>query len=126
MAAKTKSAGTPGHAALVAAPPVSVKEFRQKLGLTRKEFARLSAVSERAVAAWEADQAISPANRKSLRESERLCAALMRIMKPSYVGRWLDAPNQAFSGLKPLDLIERGELDRLWRMVYEVESGALT
>jgi hypothetical protein len=42
------------------------------------------------------------------------------------VGPWLDTPNDAFSGLKPLDLIERGEMDRLWRMIFEVESGALT
>jgi hypothetical protein len=47
-------------------------------------------------------------------------------MKPDHVGLWLDTPNEAFSGLKPLDLIERGEIDRLWRMIFEGESGALS
>ena len=50
----------------------------------------------------------------------------MKIMKPDHVGEWLDTPNEAFSGLKPLDLIERGEIDRLWRMIFEVQSGART
>jgi hypothetical protein len=50
---------------------------------------------------------------------------LHAILKSKYVGQWLDTLNNAFSGLKPLDLIERGEVDRLWRMIFEVESGAL-
>lgn|SRR5262245_23943545 len=115
------------HPALVGKPgPVEVRSFREELGLNRKQFARLTAASERAVADWEDDQPISSVNQKSLREAERLCRALKRIMKPDHVGEWLDTPNEAFSGLKPLDLIERGEMDRLWRMIFEVESGALT
>jgi hypothetical protein len=82
---------------------VAVKELRQELGLNRKQFDRLTAASERAVADWENDQPISPGNRKSLRESERLCQALMKIMRPGNVGEWLDTPNEAFSGPKPLD-----------------------
>jgi len=115
------------HAALVGKQgPVDVKAFREELGLNRRQFARVTAVSERAVADWENDQPISSVNQKGLRESERLCRALMEIMKPDRVGEWLDTPNDAFSGLKPLDLVERGELDRLWRMIFEIESGALT
>jgi DNA-binding transcriptional regulator YiaG len=115
------------HAALLGQRvPVVVKSLRHELGLNRRQFARLTAASERAVADWENDQPISPVNQKSLRESERLCRALMKIMKPDHVGEWLDTPNDAFAGLKPLDLVERGEMDRLWRMIFEVESGALT
>jgi hypothetical protein len=115
------------HAALLGKHgPVAVKAFRKELGLKRRQFARLTAASDRAVADWENGQPISPVNQKSLRESERLCRALMTIMKPDQVGQWLDTPNDAYSGLKPLDLVERGEMDRLWRMIFEVESGALT
>ena len=116
------------HVALEARrlPKVAVKTLRQRLGLNRKQFARLTAASERAVADWENGRPISPVLQKSLRESDRLCQALMRIIKAANVGDWLDAPNEAFFGLKPLDLIERGEVDRLWRMIFEVQSGALT
>ena len=37
-------------------------------------------------------------------------------------GAWLDAPNPAFDGLKPLEVIERGEIDRLWNMIFYLES----
>jgi hypothetical protein len=35
----------------------------------------------------------------------------------------LDTPNDAFGGLKPLEVIERGEIDRLWNMIFYLESG---
>jgi hypothetical protein len=129
MLSKKKSPGRKKSAAAFAVKPqgpVAVKSLRQVLGLGRRQFARLTAASERAVADWENDQPISPVSQKSLRESERLCQALRMIMKPEFVGQWLDTPNDAFAGLKPLDLIERGEVDRLWRMIFEVQSGAVS
>jgi transcriptional regulator with XRE-family HTH domain len=125
---RSADAGKLARAALQVHRPgtIAVKKLRQALGLNRRQFARLAAASERAVADWENDRPISPIVQKSLRESERLCRALMKVMKPEHVGTWLDTPNDAFSGLKPLDLIERGEVDRLWRMVFEVKSGALS
>src|SRR5271169_3518213 len=100
---------------LVKQNQVNVREFREELGLNRRQFARLTAASERAVADWENDHPISPVNQKSLRECERLCRALAKVMKANCIGEWLDTPNDAFSGVKPLDLVERGEVDRLWR-----------
>jgi hypothetical protein len=36
----------------------------------------------------------------------------------------LDAkPNEAFGGLKPLEVIERGEIDRIWQMIHLLRSG---
>ena len=37
---------------------------------------------------------------------------------------WLDSPNEAFGGFKPLEVIKRGEVDRLRTMIYQLESGA--
>ena len=39
------------------------------------------------------------------------------------VGRWLKQPNPAFDGSTPLQVVERGEMDRIWRMLYDLESG---
>ena len=126
--ARSQAAATKAHPALATGrrDTIAVKALRQRLGLSRKQFARLAAASERAVADWENDQPVSPVVRKVLREVERLCHALMNVMKPEHVGEWLDTPNDAFADLKPLDLIERGESDRLWRMIFEIQSGALT
>ena len=56
-------------------------------------------------------------------EMDRLLDALARVMKPAQVGRWLKQPNTAFDGSMPLQVVERGEQDRLWRMLYDLESG---
>ncbi|MCU0692802.1 MAG: MbcA/ParS/Xre antitoxin family protein [Polyangiaceae bacterium] len=45
-------------------------------------------------------------------------------MKPEFVGVWLQTPNDAFGGLKPIEVVERGDIDRLWRMIHELESGS--
>jgi hypothetical protein len=56
-------------------------------------------------------------------ELQRLQQALAGVIKPTYVGEWLQNPNPAFDGLKPLEVIERGQIDRIWRMIHLLESG---
>lgn len=60
---------------------------------------------------------------RRIRESERFRARLGEIVEPQEIARWLDTPNDAFGGLKPLEVIERGEIDRLWNMIFYLESG---
>jgi hypothetical protein len=44
-------------------------------------------------------------------------------MKPNDVGRWLKEPNPALDGSSPMQVIERGQTDRNWRLLYFLESG---
>jgi hypothetical protein len=97
--------------------------LRSGLGLDRKAFSRLTGYSERAIAGWEAGAAMSAASRQRLAEIGRLQDALSRVVKPAAIADWLKTPNRAFGGLKPLEVIERGEVDRIWRMVFDLESG---
>jgi hypothetical protein len=60
---------------------------------------------------------------KASAEMDRLLAGFARVMEPAQVGRWLKQPNTAFDGSTPLQVVQRGELDRIWRMVYDLESG---
>ena len=102
---------------------VQVRTLREKLGVTQSTFARLSGFSVRAVAQWESGEAKGPMRSQRLSEIDRLQQALARVMRSDFVGDWLLEPNGAFGGLKPLEVIERGEVDRIWRMIYELESG---
>jgi hypothetical protein len=54
---------------------------------------------------------------------DRLLDALARVMQPEQVGHWLKSPNQAFDGSTPLQVVGRGEIDRIWRMLYDLKSG---
>ena len=44
-------------------------------------------------------------------------------MSPDFIDEWMETPNQAFGGLKPLEVWERGEEDRIWGMIFYLESG---
>ena len=100
-----------------------VAALRAKTGLPRKTFARLTGFSERAIADWERGKAISEPGLRRMREIERLQERLAEVVRADCLPEWLDTPNSAFEGLKPLEIIERGQIDRLWRMIFYLESG---
>lgn len=55
--------------------------------------------------------------------SEIFLQALAEIIEPSAMGPWLRTSNSAFEGSTPIQLFERGECDRLWRMIHDLNSG---
>lgn len=105
---------------------VDPRTIRATFGLTQPMFARLMGASLRAIAKWEAGQAVGTSGTKRLAELQRLHAALSSVMRPEYIPAWLQEPNPGFDGLKPIEVIERGEVDRIWRMIYYLESGMPT
>ncbi len=109
--------------ALKPALPLSVHVVRGRLGLSRKLFSRLTGFSERAIADWESGKPVSEPGLRHIKELDRLRERLTEVVKAEAIPGWLDTPNEAFDGLKPLEVIERGEVDRLWTMIYYLESG---
>lgn len=106
------------------AQPLSVTKVRDRFGLSRKMFARLCGFSERAIADWESGKPVSEPGRRRLRELERFRDRLAEVVaQEEAIPSWLDTPNEAFDGLKPVEVIERGEIDRLWDMIFYLESG---
>jgi len=111
--------GTPGMH-----PPRTLRSLREELGLTQAELGRLLGFSTRWVAAQEAAEAAknAPVERR-VTEVERLYEALCRVVQPESMKGWFNRPSSAFDGLKPLEVVERGQIDRLWQMVFYLESG---
>lgn len=105
------------------AQTLSVGTVRRRLGLNRKLFARLTGFSERAIADWEGGKAVSEPGLRRIKELDRFRDRLTEVVAADVIPSWLDTPNDAFDGLKPLEVIERGEIDRLWNMIFYLESG---
>lgn len=84
---------------------------------------RLTGYSLRAVDQWAAGKQPAAPARKQLAELARLFDALADLMEPTEIGSWLKTSNPAFSNSTPLQVIERGEQDRIWRMIYQLQSG---
>jgi transcriptional regulator with XRE-family HTH domain len=100
-------------------PPTLRREF----ALTRKALARMTGLSERTLASWEAGARVSEPACRALTAVERLLWALAEVVHLSAIPDWLATPNEAFGGLKPVEVLERGEADRIWRMIYFMGSG---
>ena len=79
--------------------------------------------SLRSLASLESGASPTDVVARRLIEPRRLANALTEVMKKESLGKWLETPNEAFDGLKPLEVIERGESDRIWSMVYFLRSG---
>jgi hypothetical protein len=110
-------------AALRPDQPLSVGTVRGRLGLSRKMFSRLAGFSERAIADWEGGKPVSEPGLRRIKELDRFRDRLSEVVAADAIPGWLDAPNEAFDGLKPLEVVERGEIDRLWNMIFYLESG---
>lgn len=100
----------------------SAAELRARLQLTRPVFARLLGVSERTVADWE-HAAPKSGSERAIKELRSVIAACERVMKPEFVGSWLVTANPSLGGFKPIELIERGETERVLRALFFVEAG---
>lgn len=99
---------------------------REGLGVKQPEFARMTGYSVRSVAGWEAGQPVSQSARQKVTEMDRLRESLAGVMAVEHIGDWLTSPNDAFAGQAPLQVIERGEIDRIWRMIFQLEAGVAT
>lgn len=101
---------------------VQPARVREELGLKQPDFARMSGYSVR----WEAGQPVSLSARQRLAELDRLRDGLAGVMAAQHIGEWLTSPNDAVGGQTPLHVVERGEIDRLWRMIFQPEAGVAT
>ncbi len=94
--------------------------------LKREELGRLTGFSLRALAEWASGKLPSQPAKRRLHEVRRLLDALAEIVKPEGIPGWLHQRNRAFDNLTPLQVIELGEIDRLWAMVHDLGSGQPT
>jgi len=100
-----------------------LQHYRKKFHLAQPLVVRLTGFSPRSVAKWAQGEPPSHKQEKALVEMDRLLDSLTRVMETQQVVRWMTTPNPAFDGSTPLQVVERGEIDRVWRMLYDIESG---
>ena len=121
---KTKKLARPPKVEIKKAiKPDLVADPRNRLQLKQTDFARLVPVSVRSLATLESGKRPTEAIARRLIELRRLINALSEVIHIYSLGIWLKTPNEAFDGLRPLEVIDRGESDRIWSMIYFLKSG---
>ena len=111
------------HFAFKRENPATVRKIADRFGVRQETLSRMTRFSARAIAEWAGGKEPSAPAKKVFAEMDRLLDALARLMQPKEVGHWLNEPNPAFDGSTPVQVIERGQIDRIWRMLYYAESG---
>jgi DNA-binding transcriptional regulator YiaG len=102
-----------------------VNSLCDNYGLKREELGRLTGFSLRALADWAGGKVPSQPAHRRLHEVRRLLDALAELVRAEAITPWLQAKNPAFGNLTPLQVIEMGEIDRLWAMVHQGAAGPL-
>jgi antitoxin Xre/MbcA/ParS-like protein len=100
-----------------------VRRLSRTYHLSNEALSRVTGASPRTVAYWNAGSAPQRSSAQKLKEITRLFDALADIIKAKAIGRWLQHPNKGFDGSTPLQVIERGESDRVWRMIWQLREG---
>lgn len=98
-------------------------ELRDLLQMTRPDFRRIVNVSERAIAKVEDSAKPVEKLRRPYNEVYRLYRALEEVVDSKSLGSWFMTPNKALGNLTPTEVIERGEIDRLWEIAFRLRSG---
>lgn len=98
-------------------------ELRDRLQMKRSLFGRIVNVSERTIAKVETTAEGAEKLQRPYNEIFQFVTALSEVVDPGVLGQWFVTPNAALGGLKPIEVIERGDCHRLWEMVYRLRSG---
>ena len=97
--------------------------IRRKFALTQPKFARVMGISVRRLA--DLEQGVEPSEqvKRRITEVDRLRRELATVVNAEKIGPWMDGPNKAFGNRRPIQVIEDGEIDLLWAMIYDLKSG---
>ena len=113
-------------AAPIASPTeldVDVRQLAQTYHLSSETVSRVTGASPRTVAYWNSGTRPQRSSAQKVREVARLFDALSDLIEAKAIGPWLQRPNPQFDGSTPLQVIERGEADRIWRMIWQLRDG---
>lgn len=118
----TASTESASEKMLQKADPSDVKRLCERYGLRREDLGRMTGFSLRALAEWSAGKLPSEPAKRRLHEIRRLLDSLSEVVKPEAIAPWLRERNPAFDNMTPMQVIEVGEIDRLWQMVYHMSA----
>ncbi len=116
---KTAARSSPSSATLVS-------DTRKRLGISQRVFAGLIGVTDRTVSTWESGGQMTPLALRRIKELNRLATELAVSMKRTFIRTWLTSPLEDLDGMSPLEAMDRGENDRVWRVVFFLGSGIPT
>jgi uncharacterized protein (DUF2384 family) len=94
------------------------------LGFTQKQIARAAGATDRSVRNWATTGAIRPAYDERIRELTEISLLLSDTATPRGVTQWLSARNVLLDNQRPIDLIAKGESEKVRAAVEAFLEGS--
>jgi DNA-binding transcriptional regulator YiaG len=116
-----KHAQSPGPRRHPLARGQRIRRLRENFGLTQTELAHAVGVSLRTIQYWESSG--EPSRARDVRDLEELWSVLKDSIKGADIPIWLRSANQAFNGLRPIDLLKDGKARDIVVEFRRMQSG---
>ena len=108
----------------VSSAPDVFRSLRVSLGLTQELMHHLVGISVRKVSSLErGEQKPTTDDARRFNELQRLAKELAHVIKLGAIAAWLETPNDYFAGASPAQIIQNGESDRVWRLIWRLQDG---
>ncbi len=104
-----------------------IKTLQEGFALNQLELAtQLLRCAPRSLLLWNQGAVPNESVLIRLEELSRLYKALAELMPENEVGPWMKRTNDYLEPLTPLEVINRGQIDRLWHIIHNVGTGMPT
>jgi predicted transcriptional regulator len=104
--------------------PLDVLRHCRELGLDTGLLASCLGVSGKTIGRWEKG-AVEPglSARRNLEKLEATYQVIKKLLRKKAWQTWLHSPNETLSGERPIELLRRGEIERVREALGMIEWG---
>lgn len=106
-----------------AVEPDEIVEALRPFGVSQRDVAAATNVSDRAVRAWRTG-GIHAEPYDRLQDLREIVLILADSLTPRGVGQWLHARTRLLAGARPIDLLAAGRIDQVRRAAHSFVDGA--
>ena len=100
----------------------SIEKFAD---ITAREVAQLLRTTPETVSRWRGGKTEpQPKMRDNLLQLQWLVSELAELYHPGEAHLWLFSPHKQLKGERPVDLIQRGQTDRVLQIIAQLKDGA--
>ena len=102
----------------------TIEQITQDFSISIETLARFLNTTSRTVMRWK-KEGVNPSShhREKLEKIAYIDRKLRQVFKPEGVERWLHAYNDSLGGKRPIDLLAKGQYDKLLSAIAQLEEG---
>lgn len=104
----------------------TIDQITKDFSISIENLARFLNASTRTVMRWKKER-VKPSlhHRERLEKMAYIDRRLRQVLKPDAIERWLHAHNDSLGGKRPIDLLAKGQYDKLLAAIAQLEEGVL-